>query len=249
MNRPQNVTLTALFDPTLDGTDYTGLYAAIVLKYNYAPTYASYISATLLDGFLKSMYADSVLRCKFWNADTNAEKMKAAYDAMYYNLATHESDLKRYADLADKKLTDTLIVETVKNEYGEDVTRKAYGEDVLQKSYGQTVISVANAIRNNTNTDYTSPFDVSTFAARGKTEQHTDAFTDTTTTGDHTDTDTRSQRTDTDTREDREDNVTRRAILELSARDYVELEKELIACNFYEEVSSYILGAACISVY
>lgn len=235
--------LQNLYNPTLDGVEYSGLFAAILLKYSYAPTYLAAISAAILDGFMLHTYGESILRAKY------ADNIPAAYDAMYYALAAQESDIKRFSDLANKNFSDVAIIETITNAYGEDVTRKAYGAQSITHSLGQVQISVVNAARHNESIDYTSPYDVNTYAERAKSEQDTGTFTDTTTTNAHSNTDSHATHTDTDTRDERTDTTTRRAILQMSARDFYELEKLLINENMYNEISSVILKSVCICIY
>lgn len=259
--------LKDLYNPTIDGVEYTGLFNAVMQKYNYTPSYLSAIVASLADGYTYHMHGESRLRNVFEDCKTNPSIMSSAYDALYYVLATHESDLQRYNDLSSTNLKGLVITETIRNEYGQDVTRKSYGADILQKAfgndvtatrYGRVVVDVANAPRQNTTVNSTSPYDTNDFSNRYKSVENTTEFTDTTTSGEHTDTEThsahsdtetRSARTDTDTRNQHTDTTTRSTILSMSARDFYELEKMLIDCNFYEEIASSILKTVCISVY
>lgn len=259
--------LKDLYNPTIDGVEYTGLFSAVMQKYNYTPSYLSAIVASLVDGYAYNAHGDALLRPIYEACKTSADAMKGAYDALYYVLATHESDLKRYNDLAETNLKGLVITETIRNEYGQDVTQKSYGADILQKSfgnditqtsYGQVVVSVENAPRQNTTENLKAPYDTNTYADRDKSISTTTTFTDTTTSGTHTDTETRnahsdtetrSARADTDTRNAHTDNTTRSTILSMSARDFYELEKMLIGCNFYEEITKSILSAVCLCVY
>lgn len=277
--------LKDLYNPTIDGVVYTGLFNAVMQKYNYTPSYFTAIVASLVDGYTYNAHGDALLRPVFEACKTTPAVMKSAYDALYYVLATHESDLKRYNDLAETNLKGLVITETIRNEYGQDVTQKSYGADILQKAFGQdatthsygedetttnygaVVVSVENAPRQNTTVESKAPYDTNTFADRAKSETNTEEFTDETTTGTHADTETRaphidtdtrsarndtetrSARTDTDTRNSHTDNTSRSTILSMSARDFYEIEKMLIGCNFYEEIASSILSAVCMSIY
>ena len=259
--------LKDLYNPTIDSVEYTGLFNAVMQKYNYVPSYLSAIVASLVDGYTYNTHGNAILRPVYEACKTNPDTMKSAYDALYYVLATHESDLKRYNDLAETNLKGLVITETIRNEYGQDVTQKSYGADILQKSfgndvvstaYGQVVVEVENAPRENTTVNQKAPYDTNTYADREKSVSNTATFTDKTTSGTHTDTEThnahsdtetRNARTDTDTRNSHTDNITRSTILSMSARDFYELEKMLIGCNFYEEISKSILSAVCMCIY
>lgn len=259
--------LKDLYNPTIDGVEYTGLFNAVMQKYNYVPSYLTVIVASLVDGYTYNAHGDALLRPIYEACKTTPDVMKSAYDALYHVLATHESDLQRYNDLAGTNLKGLVTTETIRNEYGQDVTLKSYGADILQKSfgndvtstaYGQVVVTVDNAPRQNTTVNSTAPYDTTAFADRDKSVSSTTTFTDTTTSGTHTDTETRNAhsdmetrnaRTDTDTRNSHTDNTTRSTILSMSARDFYELEKMLIGCNFYEEIASSILMAVCMSIY
>ena len=236
-------TLEALYNPTLDGVEYSGLFAALLLKYSYAPSYISAISAVILDGYLLHTHGESVLRDKY------AADIESAYDAMYYALAAQEGDLQRFKDLTSKNFLSTTVIETISNSYGEAVTRKAYGAQNIQHALGAVQVTVNNAARNGTNIDYKAPYDTNDFAQRAKSTQSTEAATDTTSTNAHTNTDTHAQHTDTETADEHTDSTTRNAILTITARDYYELEKLLINENMYNELSKIILTSVCVCNY
>ena len=277
--------LKDLYNPTIDGVEYTGLFNAVMQKYNYVPSYLSAIVASLVDGYTYNAHGEALLRPIYEACKTTPTVMKSAYDALYYVLATHESDLQRYNNLADTNLKGLVITETIRDEYGQAITQKSYGADILQKafgqdatthsygqdetstSYGSVIVTIENAPRQNTTVESKAPYDTNTYADRAKSVTDTATFTDETTTGTHTDTETRTAHTDTDTRSARTDtetrtartdtdttgahtdNKTRSSVLSMSARDFYELEKMLIGCNFYEEIASSILSAVCMSIY
>lgn len=236
-------TLKELYNPTFDGVQYSGLYTAILNRYVYTPSYSQEIIATLLDGYLYDAHGDSVLRRKY------AIDLQAAYNAMYHTLATHESDIQRYINLTAKDFGRVMVTESTQTEYGEAVIRKAYAQDRTQHSLGAVHVEVTNAERHNVTTDYTSPYDINNYAERAKSDQTTDEFKDETDTNAHTNTDTRDARTDTDTHTAHTDREQKSTILSMSAKDYYELEKMLIADNAYDEINKVILSAVCLSVY
>lgn len=255
--------LKDLYNPTIDGRTYTGLYNATLEYMQVTMSFGDFIAASILDGYMHTMYSLHRLRDIVASDDTtDADRLRM----IYYALAAHESDLLIYAQAGSKDYSAIPITEITTDVYGATELTKSkgalnrtltYASHNIEHELGAVTVEVTNAPRSNTMQDYTSPYDTTAYAERGKQVQTTEEFTDATATtahtntdkyGAHTDKDELAATTDKDTGKEHTDRHTRQTVLQISARDYYDLQKLIFSDNMYEEVIKTILHATCVCI-